>query len=94
MLDIALTTPTGPGQTYAFSADMKSPEGDFDVYGTTSECGTPGDLLSTGHVTGDGIVCHEVKPVTGTYSHLIWVWHEGGEAVTMALCESGTCPAR
>jgi len=92
ILDITLPGPLGPGQTYAFSADMKTSVGDFYVYGANAACGNVGELLSTVHVTGNGIVCHQVTPVTGTYSHLIWVWQEGGEAVTMALCESGTCP--
>jgi len=93
VLDIALTTPVGPGQTFAFSVDMHAPEGDFEMYGATSLCGAVGELLSTVHVTGDGILCHEVKPMTGTYSHMIWVWHTAGEMKNTAICESGTCPA-
>jgi hypothetical protein len=93
VLDIALTTPVGPGQTFAFSVDMHAPEGDFEMYGATSLCGAVGELLSTVHVTGDGILCHEAKPMTGTYSHMIWVWHTAGEMKNTAICESGTCPA-
>jgi hypothetical protein len=73
---------------------MGAPEGDFDVYGTTEECGAVGEKLSTVHVLGNGVVCHAVKPVTGTYSHLIWVWHTAGEMKIMAMCEAGTCPAK
>jgi hypothetical protein len=94
ILDIALTTPVGPGQTFAFSVDMKAPEGDYEMYGTDRECGDVGEPLSRVHVTGNGIICHEVKPTTETYSHLIWVWHTAGEMKNTTLCESGTCPAR
>jgi len=93
ILDITLNAPVGPGQTFAFSVDMHAPEGDFEMYGATSGCGAVGELLSTVHVTGDGIICHEARPVTGTYSHMIWVWHTAGEMKYVAICESGTCPA-
>jgi hypothetical protein len=93
ILDIALSKPVGPGQTFAFSVDLKAPEGDFEMYGANRECGDVGELLSTIHVTGNGIICHEVKPVTGTYSHMIWVWRVAAEMKNTAICESGTCPA-
>lgn len=48
---------------------------------------------SSVHVTGNGIICHEVKPVTGTYSHMIWVWRVAAEMKDTVICESGTCPA-
>lgn len=94
IVDIELFNPIGPGQNFAFSVGFNGPEGDFDVYGATSECGDVGEKLSTVHVAEDGVICHDVKPVTGTYSHLIWVWHVGGEMLTVAYCESGTCGAR
>ncbi len=94
LIDIQLPNPIGPGDTFAFSVDMKAPEGDFEVYGTTRECGDVGEKLSTVHVLGNGIICHAVKPVTGTYSHLIWVWRVRGEMLMVAMCESGTCPAQ
>ena len=94
IVDIELFTPVGPGQTFAFSVGMKAAAGDFDVYGATEECGEVGEKRSTVHVPGDGVICHEVRPVTGTYSHLIWVWHVGGEMLTVAYCELGLCPRR
>lgn len=92
--DIALPRPLAPGQKFAFSTEMKSPEGDFEMYGATEKCGAVGEKLSTVHLTGSGIVCHEVAPITGTYTHLIWVWRVRGEMVTTAMCEAGTCPAQ
>lgn len=94
LVDIQLLTPIGPGQNFAFSVGFHGPPGDFDVYGATSECGKVGEKLSTVHIGEDGIICHEVKPVTGTYSHLIWAWHVNGEMLTVAYCESGTCSAQ
>jgi hypothetical protein len=94
ILDIELPKPIGPGDTFAFSVNMKAPEGDFEVYGTTRECGDVAEKLSAVHVLGNGIICHAAKPVTGTYSHLIWIWRVAGEMVDAALCEDGTCPAR
>jgi hypothetical protein len=94
VVDIQLLTPIGPGQNFAFSVGFHGPPGDFDVYGATSECGKVGEKLSTVHIDEDGIICHEVKPVTGTYSHLIWAWHVNGEMLTVAYCESGTCSAQ
>jgi hypothetical protein len=94
LLDIELPKPIGPGDSFAFSVDMGAPEGDFEVYGATSKCGDVGEKLSTVHVLGDGIVCHAVAPTTDTYSHLIWVWRVAAEMKDVAMCESGTCPAR
>ena len=64
------------------------------MYGATRECGDVGEKLSTVHVKGNGILCHEVKPVTGTYSHMIWVWRVIAGMKDTAVCESGTCPAQ
>jgi hypothetical protein len=91
--DIALTKPVGPGQTFAFSVDLATPAGDYEMYGATRECGDVGELLSTVHVTGNGVICHEVKPVTGTYNHMIWVWRVVASMKDTAVCESGVCPA-
>lgn len=94
LIDIELPKPIAPGDEFAFSIDMNAPEGDFEVYGTTRECGDVGEKLSTVHVLGNGIICHAVKPVTGTYTHLIWVWRVAAEMKDLAMCESGTCPAQ
>jgi hypothetical protein len=94
ILDIELSKPVGPGETFAFSVDLGAPEGDFEMYGATAECGAVGEKLSTVHVTGNGIICHQVKPTSGTYSHMIWVWRVRAEMKDAAICESGTCSSK
>lgn len=92
IFDIQLNAPVGPGQTFAFSVDVTTPEGDFELYGATRRCGDVGELLSKVHFSGDGIICHQVTPVTGTYSHMIWVRRADANMKAAAICESGMCP--
>jgi hypothetical protein len=92
IFDIQLTTPIGPGQAFAFSIEVTTPEGDFEIYGATRRCGDVGELLSKVHFGGDGIICHDVTPVTGTYSHLIWVRRPSAILKAATICESGMCP--
>lgn len=92
--DLTLDEPLAPGDTYAFSADLGSPAGRFEVYGATEKCGAVGELLDTVDTTGPGVVCHQVAPATGTYSHLIWVWYVAGEQGDTTFCSAGTCPGR
>jgi len=92
-LDIALPKPIGPGDTFAFSVNMNASEGDFEVYGATRECGDLGEKLGTAHAVGSSIICYDIKPTSGTYSHLIWIWRSVAEMKDIALCESGMCPA-
>ena len=93
ILDVQLSTPVGPGQTFAFSAEVTTPEGDFELYGATRRCGDVGELLSKVHFSGDGIICHQVAPLTNTYSHMIWVRRVAANLKAVTICESGMCPA-
>jgi len=92
--DLTLPSPVGPGQTYAFSAEMHSAPGTWEVYGATEKCGAAGELLDTIEVAANGVVCHEVAPTTETYSHLIWVWYVGGSQGDTTFCEGGRCTGR
>jgi hypothetical protein len=51
-----------------------------------------GELLSKVRFSEDGIICHQVTPVTPTYSHLIWVRRVAANMKAVTTCESGMCP--
>jgi hypothetical protein len=86
--------PVGPGQVYAFSAEMNAAAGTFELYGATEKCGKALELLDTVTIDGPGILCHQVSPKDGTYSHLIWVWRVAVEQGATTFCMGGMCPNR
>jgi len=93
--DVSLPNPVGPGDTYAFSAEMKTAAGTYLLYGATEKCGGVGELLDTVEVeNGDVVLCHQVSPVTGTYTHRIWVWSVAAQQGDTTFCEGGACPGR
>src|SRR6478735_927272 len=92
--DLTLSEPVAPGETYAFSAEMESSAGSWEVYGATEKCGEAGELLDRIEVPADGVVCHEVTPTEETYSHLIWVWYVAAQQGDTTFCAGGTCPGR
>lgn len=91
---LALETPIGPGDTYAFSANMggSNPSGTLtmEVWGTDQECGEGIELLAT-DALGPGIRCLEVSPQNGTYSHLLWIWSGSAGHDEVTFCPQGSC---
>jgi len=100
--DLSLTGPgfpgsVGPGQTYAFSADLASGGGRYEVYGASEKCAaTAGalELLDSVEIGVGEIACFQVAPVSGTYEHLLWVWYGAGNQQDTTFCSEGTCPGR
>jgi hypothetical protein len=93
--DLTLPAAIGPGDTYAFSAQVNTGGGSYRIYGATEECGAVGELLDTVDVaSGTQVLCHEVTPVSGSYTHLIWVWGAATQQGDTTFCEDGTCPVR
>jgi hypothetical protein len=91
--DLSLPNPIGPGDTYAFSAEMNVGSGTLLLYGATEKCGGVGELLDSVEVeSGRIVVCHQASPVTGTYTHLLWT--ASGEHGETTFCEGGACPGR
>lgn len=88
--NIALEAPLAPGQTYAFSVDMKSADGTMELWGTSSACGDAVELLATAQA-GEGIRCMTASPKQGTYSNLIWAIYAGGTNGDMTFCPNGSC---
>lgn len=84
----------GPGETFAFSANMDSGRGTFELWGATEKCGDAQELLDSFMLEEPGLICLEAAPQNGTYTHLIWVWRSVGEQLDTTICSSGTCPAR
>jgi len=87
---IKLDAPLAPGETYAFSVDMKTGSGKMELWGGSAECGDALELLAT-HDAGTGIRCMTASPKTGTYNYLIWVWYTGGTHGDVTLCPNGSC---
>src|SRR5690606_15702131 len=75
----------GPGETFAFSADMASPGGRFELWGATEKCGDAQELLDSIVFDEPGLICLEAAPKNGTYTHLIWVWFTGGEQLDTTI---------
>jgi len=88
---IQLDEPIGPGDVYAFSADMYSTGSQkMELWGATEECGEPKELLAE-DVMAAGVRCMEVRPAEGTYTNLIWIWYGGGNHNDVTMCPGGSC---
>jgi hypothetical protein len=88
---INLEAPIGPGDTYAFSVEMRTDSPDkMEFWGANEECGDGLELLATA-VMGTGTRCVEFKPQEGTYTHVSWVWFGTGARDTVTFCPEGTC---
>ena len=89
---IVLPEVLGPGDTYAVSADMgPGTSQTMELWGAADACGEKLELLGT-FPMGPGVVCMEVSPQEGTYSHLIWAWNSpSGGHNDVTFCPMGTC---